>query len=342
MRRWQLWIGLAISLFFLVWAVRQVNSFSEVVAALPRANYGLVGLALVAYFIGVWLRALRWQCLLAPLKSLSVRKLFPVVVIGYMANDVLPARIGELVRAYILSEREGVSKSSSLATIFLERIFDGIVLLLFAVVVSLFIPLGEGLQNIVRIAAVVFALAIVVFLIMAFSPNTANKVLSSLLKYSPQKVRTRVGGFAASFIDGLQALQRGRLLVSVIALSAAAWLCEAGMYYIIGVGFKLIQPFHVFLLTAVVANIGTMVPSSPGYVGTFEALSVFTLGLFKVNPDLAMSYTLILHVALLVPVTLLGFFYLWQHQLSLTFIGKEPTVTNSGLKEEVSGCRKLG
>lgn len=337
MRRWQFWVGLIVSLFFLVFALRQVNSFGAVIAALAGADYVFIVPALAVYFVGVWLRALRWQRLLAPLKSLSAGGLFPVVVIGYMANDVLPARMGELVRAYILSEREGISKSSSLATIFLERIFDGVVLLLFAAIVSLFIPFEESLQNIVRIASAVFALAILAIMAVALLPNVANRAVALLLKLVPSNMRPRLGEIAAAFVDGLQALQRGRITASVIALTAGAWVCEAGMYYIIGLGFKLGQPFYVFLLTTVVANIGTMVPSSPGYVGTFEALSVFTLGLFKVNPDVAMSYTLVLHVALLVPVTLLGFLYLWQHHLSLAIVRREPVVSNAALRKERSG-----
>ncbi|MBI2953795.1 MAG: flippase-like domain-containing protein [Chloroflexi bacterium] len=337
MRRWQIWVGLIVSLFFLVWALRQVNSFGEVWAALASANYVLIVPALAAYFLGVWFRALRWRCLLTPLRNIPAGRLFPVVVIGYMANDVLPARMGELVRAYVLAKEEGISKSSSLATIFIERVFDGIVLLLFAVVVSLFVPLDEGLTTIVRIAAVIFLLAVVGFFSLAFWPNTATRGIALATKALPPGVRPRINEIGVSFVDGLQALLQGRLLVSALALSIVAWLCEATMYYIIGVGFALSQPFYVFVLNTVVANLGTMVPSSPGYVGTFEALSVFTLGLFKVNPDLAMSYTLVLHVVLLVPVTLLGFFYLWRHHLSLAVIRRQPIVTNANLNEERSG-----
>lgn len=336
MRRWQLWIGLIVSLFFLVWAFQQVNSFGEVMAALSRANYLLIVPALVVYFVGVWVRAERWKYLLAPLKGVPAARLFPVMVMGYMANDVLPVRMGEVVRAYLIGRQEQISGSAGLATIFVERILDGVTLLFFAVVVSLFVPLGDGLQNIVRASSVVFALAIVAFIAVAFSPRLGESLISLMLKIAPRSVRPGLAEVATSFIDGLKVIQNGGLLLKIFALSALAWLCEAGVYYLVAYGFALGQPFYVLLLTVVVANLGTMVPSSPGYIGTFEALGVFTLGLFKVSPDLAMSYVLVLHVALLVPVTLLGFFYLWQQQLSLSAIGHAPAAETASLRKENS------
>ncbi|MGH7862311.1 MAG: lysylphosphatidylglycerol synthase domain-containing protein, partial [Candidatus Dormibacteraceae bacterium] len=100
-QRWRLVGGALISLFFLAWATRLVGSFGGMVASLDRANYFYLVPALLVYFAGVWLRAVRWHFLLRPVKPIPSRRLFPVVVIGYMANDVLPARLGELVRAYV-------------------------------------------------------------------------------------------------------------------------------------------------------------------------------------------------------------------------------------------------
>ncbi len=316
-KRWQFWVGLVVSLFFLFWALRQVSSLVEVGEALKRANYVYVLPALALYFLGVWFRTLRWHFLLSPVKRIPASRLFPVVVIGYMANDVLPARMGEVVRAYVLGEKETVSKTSSLATIAVERIFDGVVLLLFAVAVASLVPFGEGLQNIVRVGGGVFAGGLLIVVLLARWPRLTEALVRAVLTAVPSGIRPRLAQASSSFVDGLQVMQHIDLVLRVVFLSALAWLAEAGMYYLIGMGFDLGQPFHVLVLTTVVANLGTMVPSSPGYVGTFEALSVFTLGLFGVGGDVAMSYTIVLHVALLVPGTLLGFGYLWQHHLSL-------------------------
>jgi uncharacterized membrane protein YbhN (UPF0104 family) len=105
--------------------------------------------------------------------------------------------------------------------------------------------------------------------------------------------------------------------IAVYALSVTAWLCETGMYVLIAQGFSIPQPFAVFLLAAALANLATIAPSTPGYVGVLDAPMVYTLTLFGVNQNLATSYTLVLHAALYLPVTLLGFYYLWRAGLSL-------------------------
>src|SRR5438105_3805238 len=116
----RLWIGLVVSLVCLVLAFRGVD-MGAAAALIAGANYWLLLPALAAYFAGVWVRAVRWRYLLRPIKPMPSGRLFPVVVIGYMANDVLPARMGEIARAYVLGRQEGVSSTSVLATIAVER-----------------------------------------------------------------------------------------------------------------------------------------------------------------------------------------------------------------------------
>ena len=289
-------MGLVVSLFFLYWAFQQGSDLRSVARALAQANYLYVVPALVAYFLGVAVRAVRWRLLLRPLKPLPARRLFPVVVIGYMANDVLPARMGEFVRAYVLGRGEGVSKSASLATIFVERVLDGLTMLLFIAAVAMFVPLDVGLGGVVRLAAGLLVALLLLALIIAARPKLA--------------------AVADRFLSGLGVLQSPRAMLSALGLSLLAWLCEATMYYVLSFGFALGLGFDALVLTTAVVNLGTMVPSSPGYVGTFEALAVFTLRRFAVAGDLALSYAVALHAALLVPVTLLGFYYMWRWHVS--------------------------
>ena len=126
-------IGVIISALLLWLALRTID-FREVGAAFGTANYALLVPALALYFAGVAVRAARWRVLLAPLREVAVGRLFPIVVIGYMANDILPARLGEVVRVDVLRRREGVSRAAALATVLIERIFDGLCLLIFAAV----------------------------------------------------------------------------------------------------------------------------------------------------------------------------------------------------------------
>lgn len=317
LRDWQFWLGLAVSLFFLYWAFRQAGDLGKVGGAIAAANYIYMLPALVAYFIGVGLRAIRWHLLLRPLKSIGSRRLFPIVVIGYMANDVMPARMGELVRAYVLSRDEGVSKTAGLATIFVERVVDGITMLLFVAVVSLLVPLGTGLQQIASFAAVaLFSLALAA-VVAARSPEGSRRLIGLVTLFAPKRASHKIEVALERFVGGMAILQNGRLMVGVLALSAVVWLFEAAMYYLVGLGFGLGLGFTPFVLTTAIANLGTMVPSSPGYVGTFEALATFSLSRFSVSADTALSYVVALHAALLIPVTLLGFYYMWRRHISI-------------------------
>src|SRR5438105_4893404 len=131
--------GIIVSLIFLVWALSK-EDLGQVGQAILRANYLALLPALLLYFIGVWVRAVRWRILLNPIApEVGLYETFEVVVIGYMANDVLPARIGELVRAYVLSRREGIRKTGTLATILVERIFDGLTMVGIATAVILLV-----------------------------------------------------------------------------------------------------------------------------------------------------------------------------------------------------------
>ncbi len=317
LRNWRLWLGLAISLVFLFWLGGQVQDFGRVLDLLARAQYVYLLPALAIYFIGVWLRAVRWRFLLLPLKPVSSRRLFPVVVIGYMVNDILPARLGELARAYLLGEREGVSKSATLATIVVERVFDGLVLLGLMLVVALTMPFDPTLRQIVWATGLLFLGLLVLIVAMSARPSWAEGLVSLCLRPLPERYRAPLAGVALAGLTGLRALRSARMALAALALSAAAWLCETAMYYVIALGFFSHVSVRATLLATSVANVGGMIPSSPGYVGTFDALAVFSLGLFGVGRELALGYTAVLHLALLLPITLLGFFYLWRENLTL-------------------------
>ncbi len=316
MKGLRVWAGLAISVVCLYLAFRNVD-LAATAQSLRSANYWLMLPALAAYFLGVWFRAVRWRCLLQPVKDLPSQRLFPVVVIGYMANNVLPARMGEFVRSYVLGRQEGVSVSSVLATIAVERIFDGIAMLTFMASVAAFVPLPGELRDIAVVAAVVFAGLVGLLTLGAFSSDVGLRWLERLLRLTPPGPRVRTLDLVERFCVGLRALRSARLLGLIYLYSLLAWTAEALMYYVIGLGFALDLPPQAYLLTVAAANLATLVPSSPGYVGPFDAAAIFVLTLFGAGAAVAASYTLALHAALIVPVVLLGFYYLWRDQLTL-------------------------
>ena len=318
LKKWRIWIGLIVSAAFLYWVTRQVEDFGEVVRHLGSADYRWIVPAMAAYFVGVWIRAIRWQVLLYPIKRISVGRLFAVVAIGYMANDVLPARLGEVVRAYVLKERHGISRLSSLATIAVERMFDGAVMLVFVGIASLSMPFNDEVSAIFRIAGLVFIAAFLLLFLVVSSPALANRIARFVLAFLPESLRHKGRAPIDKILVGLASLQSVGSLATILGLSILAWSFEALMYLLIGIGFGLDIPPIGYLLTTGVINLGTMVPSSPGYIGTFEALGVLSLGFLGADSQQALSYVVVLHLALLLPITLLGFAFLWFHNLSLS------------------------
>jgi len=331
-QRIRLIVGILVSLFFLAFARGLVGNVGAAAASLARADYWYLLPALVAYFVGVWLRAARWRALLRPVVPISTSRLFPIVVIGYMANDVLPARLGELVRAYVLGEQEKVAKTTTLATIVVERMFDGLALLLIFGAVALTAPLAAQVAGLFRVAAALFVGALLALFLIVASPTRALWLISAVEQRVP-RLQGRVAPLAERFLQGLEVLRDGALTAQVLLLSLAAWLCESGMYAILARGFGLSLGFPAYLLTAAMANLGAMVPAAPGYVGTFDVGALAGLRLFGADSGVAGAYVLVLHLALLGPVTLLGFFYLWRANLSLRSLGRRATVIQS---EEVA------
>jgi glycosyltransferase 2 family protein len=319
---WKFWLGLIIGLFFLYLAFKG-QDFNEIGQSLGQANYWWLIPGLASYFVGVGIRAVRWHYLLGPIQKVPTRRLFPVVVIGYMANNVLPVRMGEVVRAYVLDRREGVRKTAALATIVVERIMDGITMILFLAVASLFVTVNSDIQGIEKLAAGVFLAGIVLFFVVAHSKTWMKRLENFGLRFVPGAIRPKVAGLAESFIDGLQVLRQWKDLLIVFGLSILAWTCEAGMFWMVALAFNTLNlSVAAIFMTLAVANLATLVPSTPGYVGPFDAAAKLVLqGIFGVG-SVALSYVILLHAALYLPVTILGLYYWVKEHFSFKEAGQ--------------------
>ena len=311
-----LWLGVIISLALLtvVFYGTDLNTIGNV---LRSANYFLLVPALALYFIGVLMRAIRWHFLLRSIKPIGIYKLFQVTVIGYMVNDLLPFRIGELVRAYLLGETENISKASVLVTVVLERVFDGVTMVLFIGVASFFLPLNEALRTLLLLGSLLFAGLVVALVVAAGLRNRLDAVIHKVMGRLPEKWGALGLRLIDSFFQGLSVLRNPVDAFAALGFSILAWLFEAGMYAVIANGFNISLPFPVFVLATAVANLVTIVPSTPGYVGVFDVPIKATLALFGIDASVAASYTLLLHAALIVPVVILGLVYTWRMGLSL-------------------------
>ena len=310
MRSWRALLGFAISALFLYFAFRGQH-FGEILDALRRANLWWLIPALAFYFAGVWMRAVRWSILLRPLLTAGGRQLFPIVVIGYMANNILPLRTGELVRSYVLQREFGVRKTSALATIAVERLFDGLVLLGFMLVATAFVSFTSQLRHLAIIATVLFAGLLVGLFMLTLGGSLIDRLLQVVLGPLPTRVADKVERLTQSFLSGLGVFRRRGDLLMVAGTSLLAWLLEASMYITIARGFggqiRETMGIAATLLTTGVANMATLIPSSPGYIGQFEyGIKLVLNGAMDVSESQALAYALLLHAALYFPVTLLG------------------------------------
>jgi len=316
-KRWQFWLGLGISLVFLYIALRGLG-LKDLGAALREANYIWLLPGVAVYFIAVWIRAWRWHYLVRPIKSVPTRRMFPIVAIGYMGNNIYPARAGEVFRALFLKKYEGVAFSASLATIIVERIFDGVVMLGFV-----FLNLPElarltadsgfvgNIQTLALWGTGAFLGALAVFLLAAMFPTKAYALASTIVqRLAPQRYQERILGLVDKFLGGLGALRSPKDALMVFLTTVMIWLLETGKYWFVMQAFPFKVSFFALMLMNGIVNLATTIPSAPGYVGTFDAPGIAVLTAYEVAKATAAAYTLVLHVALWLPITALGAYYL--------------------------------
>ena len=345
------WVGAAITAVFLALLILRFD-FDEMRTSLAAANYTYLIPAIGVYYGSLYFRSFRWSYVLRPFAPIPTSRLFPVVMVGYMANNVLPVRLGELARSYYLSTREPIRGSTALATILIERIFDGLVLLFFLAIGSLFLPvtgLTEQISETVKlpfgikptailVAAVIIAPFIGVLAVMvlaALYPEAFSKWAARISRLAPAKYHKPAQGLIIRFLEGFQGLHRPGRLASVFLLSLPVWLAEGSMYYIVALGFDLQSEFDNVALMIIgmlvvtsMSNLATSIPSSQGSVGPFEFFAALSLAFLGVSTGLAFAYAVVLHLALLVPVTITGFLYLALRNVSLSDLTRRRLTDN--------------
>lgn len=322
MKRWQLWVGIIISAVLLYFALRGLK-LAEVWESIKTARYIWLLPGIAVYFMGVWVRSWRWHYMLRPLKKIPTTTMFPIVTIGYMGNNIYPARAGEVLRAVILKQREDVPVSASLATVIVERIFDGVVMLAFV-----FLNLGElaklttdsgvigNIQQVAFWGAIVFITALLVFLLAAMFPQNTQKIADWFIqRFMPARLREKTSQIASRFLTGLESLRSPQEALMIFFTSVIIWLFETGKYWFVMHAFNFEVSFFALMLMNGIVNLATTIPSAPGYLGTFDAPGIALLSAYGVPPEMATSYTLVLHAALWFPITALGAYYYLRQPL---------------------------
>jgi hypothetical protein len=324
MRSLLFWLGVVLSALCLYLALRGLK-LDEFWRDLQQTHLLWLVPAIAVYFASVAIRAWRWGYMLRPFKKIGLGRMYATVCIGYMGNNIYPARIGEIVRAYTLQRSEGVPVATSLATVFMERLMDGIVMVGFVLVALPSVPnMNDTVRSIVALASVVFVIGAAVFFGLALAPKLAESMAGAMArKVLPAKAQGLVMGFVQKFVAGAQCLRSPTDLLVLFTSTIVIWLMETVKYWLIWHGFSANPgyrelPFVDFMLFNGVANLSTIIPSGPGYIGTYEAAGVAIFGAIGIEQSLAVAYTLVMHIALWLPVTLLGGLFMLREGLRWT------------------------
>jgi uncharacterized protein (TIRG00374 family) len=320
MKKRSVLIGFLISAIFLYIAFRK-SDLREIAHHLVVARWWLLIPGSLLTIVALWIRALRWGVLLYPMKPIAVGTLFSATAIGFMCNNILPMRLGELVRAYVIGRSAGIRKSGAFATIVVERLFDLFTMIgLFGLIV-IFDPFHDRelkMGALVAFLAGLLALAVLVF--FHVWPGPLERIAGRLL---PGPIRERVLGLLRSFGSGLEIFRDLPRLAGIAGLTLLMWLMITLVIQICFSAARLEEagvtlPATASLVVLVVIAIGVMVPSGPGFVGTLQAAAVW--GLMTVgykDQARSLSFSILYHVTQWFPVVIVGLIYLVKENLSL-------------------------
>lgn len=316
MKKLQIVLSLVISAVCLYFSFRGIH-WGETLEAMKHADYRFITGTIVVTLVSVWLRAYRWKFMLDPIKPVPVSQLFASTMIGFMANNMLPARLGEFVRAYAIGHTANVSKGAAFATIVIERAFDMVSLVFFLGVVLLLQPVAGGVKLAGGIAIAICAAMFVVLVIFRTRRDSVVRMFHRSTARLPEGARARGERLLHSFIDGLEVLARGHHIAAILILSLVMWLTVAFSMDLGLRAFALQVPIHTSLVLLVVVSLALMIPSGPGFAGTFEAAVIGTLVLMGIDKERSASYAIMYHATQFIPITLIGFYYLWKAGLTL-------------------------
>jgi uncharacterized protein (TIRG00374 family) len=309
---WTALVGIAVSVALLAWAMRNVN-FSEMVAEIRTAKPLPVLLGVVLATASFVLRAVRWKLLLHADTGTEV-PFWPrwhSVAMGFMANNLLPLRAGELVRAYAISTLGHVRFTGAITSLVVERVFDALtlVLLLAAGLLLSHLPAttviaGIPLARIATLAGAGALVAVAMGSAIIIRPELMERIIRRVLPEG--RVQARLVSIGHGIADGLSGLRSPARLAGVIFWSLVLWLVSAASFFVMFSAFDINVSFGGALLLQSAMAFGIAVPSTPGFFGPFEAALVAVLSVFGVSDTTAFSYAVTYHLTTLVPVTLLG------------------------------------
>ncbi len=330
--------------------------------ALMEANYWFVIPTLILTILVYVVRALRWKGLLSHIKPISVINLLSITCIGFMANNILPARVGEVLRPFILYKKENVKFSTSFATVIVERIFDMLGLIIFTVAVIALLPhpsathtsmqvstheantikesIIPSLKKWTEVFAGVGVFTVIFLFLVVIKPDFFKRILSKVCRFLPHTVKDKIMGLYDSFIYGLKILENKMQTIWILALSLFIWFLGGAEIYLLGFSFHMHLPFVGACLVAVCLALAVALPQAPGYIGVFHIAVLKSLDIFGIQATAAQSYAIVLWAISILPSTIMGFLFLWREGIAFREVVKLEEEIVEGKLEELEGVTR--
>lgn len=310
-------LGLLVSIVFLGFAFSRLEP-AEVLDAMREVNPLPVLVGAAFYFTAVSMISLRWQFLLRALRPVPLARLIPLVCIGYMGNNVYPFRTGEALRLWLLQRNEQIPAARATATVIVERIFDGLVMLSFILAGLVMLDVSSPeVEAVLSFAGPLFLVALAVFFFLAAKPDALRWLVGRVTRLLPGKLAGMVSHLSEEFIEGLAGLRSPSDLAGTVIASYLSWMLEAVVYWIVSFAFDFNLSYQGALLVVGVVNLAGLIPASPGQIGVFEyfvSTVLISLGVATSAP--ATAYALVVHLTIWLPVTLVGFYFLARQGLN--------------------------
>lgn len=314
LKRLQIVIGLAVSAGALYWALKGVD-WGGVGTHAREANYWLIAAAAALFCFTIFLRALRWRVMFHPLKDLNPWYLFGSLNVGYLINNLLPFNAGELARAYLLSELEGISATRSLSTIVVERLLDVVTLLLFMLVLLPFVDVPSRARWSAAFLAIGATTATLTLILLSRHREISMRLINSIFRIAPRRARAKLTDMAQSALDGFAVLSNPRVAIELVAWSAVTWLSVSVVVFLGTEAFSLDVGFAAAVFLVIVTTFGFFIPATPGSIGVYDGIVIATLTkVFNVPNEAAVSYALVIHLVFYLPSMFLGVGFLWKER----------------------------
>lgn len=312
-------LGFLFSIALIYLTLRQID-FRKSLELIQNANYYVLIPGALIYAFTYLLRSLRYYFMILPIKKTALFENFPYTMLGFFMNNIIPLRLGEIIRAKVTGERLGISRSSILGTIVVERLIDMIIFVLFFFVIMIMLPFPDFIKNSFYICGIVFGLCLILLMAISINENKAKEIVSKIPM--PSRIKNFVIVIFEKFTGGLVMLRKPGVFFTSFFVSVLIWVFESLFLVIVAYSCAIDLSLLGGIFVVIIIGIGAILPTAPGYIGAFEFMGVTGLAALGIDKDAAFACIAIYHFLQLMVIFSLGFFSMIKMKISFSDLFK--------------------